>query len=113
MDVTSLPVVKMEDNPDDDELLQPRKVAVRCDLCRDWRKLNGKSMTPCMEACPAQCIGLMKEDGTTLFPEKPQKKPVAAKPVPQVKAAETEKQETAAAKPAETSAPSAQATPEK
>ena len=45
MDVTSLPVVKMEDNPDDDELLQPRKVAVRCDLCRDWRKLNGKSMT--------------------------------------------------------------------
>ena len=113
MDVTSLPVVKMEDNPDDDELLQPRKVAVRCDLCRDWRKLNGKSMTPCMEACPAQCIGLMKEDGTTLFLEKPQKKPVAAKPVPQVKAAETEKQETAAAKPAETSAPSAQATPEK
>lgn len=76
MDVTSLPVVKMEDNPDDEELTQPRKVAVRCDLCREWRKANGKAMTPCMEACPAQCIGLLQEDGSTLFPEKPQRKPI-------------------------------------
>ena len=101
MDVTSLPVVKMEDNPDDDELLQPRKVAVRCDLCRDWRKLNGKAMTPCMEACPAQCIGLMKEDGTTFFPEKPQKKPVAAKAQPRPAATDAAAQPAAPeAKPA-------------
>ncbi len=105
MDVTSLPVVKMEDNPDDDELLQPRKVAVRCDLCRDWRKLNGKIMTPCMEACPAQCIGLMREDGTTFFPEKPQKKAVPPKPAAPAAPRAEDKPAAAEAPKAETATP--------
>ncbi len=107
MDVSPLPVVKVEDNPDDEELQQPRKVAVRCDLCRDWRRENGKSMTPCMEACPAQCIGLMLDDGTTIFPEKPVKKAVkpAAKPAEKPEAAaEKEKPET---KPAAEERPAA------
>ncbi len=86
MDISSLPVVKVEDNPDDEELNKPRKVAVRCDLCRDLRAATGNWMTPCMEACPAQAIGLMMEDGETRFPEKkrpaPKPAPAAPKPVP-------------------------------
>ncbi|MDO5535920.1 MAG: 4Fe-4S dicluster domain-containing protein [Desulfovibrionaceae bacterium] len=90
MDTSSLPVVKMEDNPDDAELLEPRKVAVRCDMCRDLREQTGKWMTPCMEACPVQAIGILQENGETRFPEKPARKPVAAapKPAPAAPAAE-------------------------
>ncbi|MDR2160540.1 MAG: 4Fe-4S dicluster domain-containing protein [Desulfovibrio sp.] len=31
----------------------PRRIAVRCDLCREWRAREGKELTACMEACPA------------------------------------------------------------
>ncbi len=99
MDVSPLPVVKVEDNPDDEELQQPRKVAVRCDLCRDWRRENGKTMTPCMEACPAQCIGLMLDDGTTIFPEKPVKKAVVKPAAAPAAKSEPAAEEKPAAKP--------------
>ncbi|MDR2076236.1 MAG: 4Fe-4S dicluster domain-containing protein [Desulfovibrio sp.] len=32
---------------------KPRRIAARCDLCRDWRAREGKEITACMEACPA------------------------------------------------------------
>ena len=57
------------------------KTTVRCDLCRDWRKANGKTMTACMEACPAQAIGILTTDGHTIFPEKNKPKPAAVKQV--------------------------------
>ncbi|MDR1359935.1 MAG: 4Fe-4S dicluster domain-containing protein [Deltaproteobacteria bacterium] len=32
---------------------EPRRIAARCDLCREWRAKEGKEITACMEACPA------------------------------------------------------------
>lgn len=29
-------------------------VALRCDLCAEWREKEGKTITACMEACPAK-----------------------------------------------------------
>ncbi len=78
MDKTNLPMVKVEATQE--ELQQPRKVAVRCNMCREIRAASGKQLTPCMEACPVQAIGLMTAEGKEIFPEKPVKKPVAAKP---------------------------------
>jgi len=75
MDTVDLPVVKIEDNPDDEELQEGRRVAVRCDLCREWRKEHNSKFTACQMACPVQCIGMLNEDGTTAFPEKPAPKP--------------------------------------
>lgn len=106
MDISSLPVVKIEDNPDDQELHEPRKVAVRCDMCRDWRARNGKWMTPCMEACPAQAIGILLENGDTRFPEKPVRKPLvppkpaAPKPAPAADPASADEAPKAEAAPA-------------
>ena len=31
-----------------------RSVAVRCDLCVEWRKREGKDVPACVEACPAK-----------------------------------------------------------
>lgn len=31
---------------------EPRLVAVRCDLCREWRDAEGKEVSACVEACP-------------------------------------------------------------
>lgn len=31
---------------------EPRLVAVRCDLCREWRAEEGKEVSACVEACP-------------------------------------------------------------
>ena len=33
-----------------------RSVAVRCDLCKDWMKREGKSVPACVEACPQRAI---------------------------------------------------------
>jgi carbon-monoxide dehydrogenase iron sulfur subunit len=30
---------------------EPRRIAVRCDLCQEWRAREGKEITACMEAC--------------------------------------------------------------
>jgi anaerobic carbon-monoxide dehydrogenase iron sulfur subunit len=77
METTTLPAVKIECT--EEELKMPRKVAVRCNMCRDLRAESGKLFTPCMEACPVQAIGILTEDGKEVFPEKPVKKPAAAK----------------------------------
>ena len=45
------------------------------------RKANGKTMTACMEACPAQAIGILTTDGHTIFPEKNKPKPAPVKKV--------------------------------
>lgn len=79
IDTVELPVAKVEDDPHDVELTQPRRIAVRCDLCRDWRKENNKACTACMEACPAHAMALQLDDGTLVTPPKPERK-VAPKP---------------------------------
>lgn len=56
--------------------VQHFKAAVRCDMCKDWRKANNKEYTACMEACLARSLVLQKDDGTIVFPptkEKPAK----------------------------------------
>lgn len=61
--------------------LHAHATAVRCDLCRDWRAANGKSITACMEACPVQCLVLVQEDGSVVEAPKPVKKAAPAKAV--------------------------------
>ena len=68
-------------------VLHAHAQAVRCDLCRDWRVVNGKDITACMEACPVQCLVLVRRDGTILEAPKPEKKPAAPKPAAAVNAA--------------------------
>ena|GEM_PF-667254 len=33
-----------------------RRVAVRCDLCADWRAREGKAQSACVEACPLHAL---------------------------------------------------------
>ncbi|BDY05848.1 4Fe-4S dicluster domain-containing protein [Ferrimonas sp. YFM] len=35
-------------------------VALKCDLCRDWRAQTGKSDPACVEACPTKAIRLVE-----------------------------------------------------
>lgn len=58
-------------------LNQPREVAVRCDMCHDWRLKNGKTITACMEGCPFQALSMVLPDGTIVEAPKPEKKPKA------------------------------------
>lgn len=36
-----------------------RTVAVRCDLCVDWRRKEGKSVPACVEACPVHARSMV------------------------------------------------------
>ena len=38
-----------------------KNVAVRCDLCVEWRKKEGKSVPACVEACPAKARSLVEK----------------------------------------------------
>ena len=38
-----------------------KNVAVRCDLCVEWRKKDGKSVPACVEACPAKARSLVEK----------------------------------------------------
>ncbi len=51
-----------------------RQTAASCDMCRHWREENGKEITACMEACPAQCLTLVCSDGRVIHAPKPEKK---------------------------------------
>lgn len=51
-----------------------REVAVRCDMCAGWRKSQGKTITACMEACPARALGMVEPDGTFILPPPVSKK---------------------------------------
>ena len=57
-----------------------REVAVRCDMCREWRGQEGKKITACMEVCPVQALYLLEPDGNVIEMPKPQKKAVEKKP---------------------------------
>ena len=37
-----------------------RSVAVRCDLCKDWMKKEGKSVPACVEACPVHARSVVQ-----------------------------------------------------
>ena len=51
-----------------------KTIAVRCDLCQDWRREKGVEYTACMEACMTQALSLVRADGTILDMPKPEKK---------------------------------------
>lgn len=44
---------------DQDGMLHGREVAVRCDLCTEWRAKEGKSNSACVEACPANVLHMI------------------------------------------------------
>ena len=72
--------------------LPPRKVAVRCDLCADWRTERGVNYTACMEACMTRALKYVKSDGTII--EAPQiEKKASPKPVVEAPKAEEVKVE--------------------
>ncbi|MBQ7456144.1 MAG: 4Fe-4S binding protein [Desulfovibrio sp.] len=58
-------------------------IAVRCDLCAEWRAEKGVEYTACMEACTTRALVLVKSDGTIVEAPKVEKKP---KPAPAVEA---------------------------
>lgn len=41
------------------ERSEPRAVAVRCDLCHEWRRKENKFASACVEACPAKALALV------------------------------------------------------
>lgn len=41
------------------ERSEPRYIAVRCDLCSEWRAVEGKNTSACVEACPAGALRMM------------------------------------------------------
>ncbi|MDR1857404.1 MAG: 4Fe-4S binding protein [Desulfovibrio sp.] len=51
-----------------------REVAVRCDVCVEWRAENGKEVPACMEACKARAITLVEPDGRVIVLPPPPKK---------------------------------------
>ncbi|MGJ3523831.1 4Fe-4S dicluster domain-containing protein [Nitratidesulfovibrio sp. D1] len=43
--------------------VQPRReVAVRCDVCADWRAREGKEQGACVEACPVKALHMVTVD---------------------------------------------------
>ena len=38
---------------------EPRCIAVRCDLCSEWRLEEGKSTSACVEACPSGALSMI------------------------------------------------------
>lgn len=47
--------------PEEDEAgaMHGREVAVRCDLCSEWRAREGKSSCACVEACPTKALHMV------------------------------------------------------
>ena len=41
------------------ERSEPRCIAVRCDLCREWRLEEGKHVGACVEACPVGALRMI------------------------------------------------------
>lgn len=41
------------------ERSEPRCIAVRCDLCEEWRAAEGKSTSACVEACPSGALRMI------------------------------------------------------
>lgn len=41
------------------ESSEPRCIAVRCDLCSEWRKEEGKDTSACVEACPVGALHMI------------------------------------------------------
>ena len=44
------------------ERSEPRCIAVRCDLCKEWRAVEGKETSACVEACPAKALRMIPMD---------------------------------------------------
>ncbi len=91
--VISLDTIGMPDVSGDAETVAQRtrrEVAVRCDMCKAWRDVNGKKITACMEACPARALSMVLPDGSIIEPpaEEKAKKAVEAKPAEEAPAVE-------------------------
>ncbi|SDQ12354.1 4Fe-4S dicluster domain-containing protein [Pseudovibrio sp. Tun.PSC04-5.I4] len=53
-------VISVEKKPDSDSSSATNNgVAMKCDLCNDWRKEKGETQTACEQACPTQAIKLV------------------------------------------------------
>lgn len=104
-------------NPVADAQNAPDKlaIAVRCDLCHDWRIEKGVEYTACMEACTTRALILVKSDGTIVEAPAPVKKAakpqVAEKPAakPEAPKAEAPKAEAPKAEAPKAEAPKAEA----
>lgn len=57
-----------------------REIAVRCDMCHEWRLANGKKVTACMEACPVQALAMLLPDGELIEMPKPERKAAKKEP---------------------------------
>lgn len=68
---------QQEDNTSNFPVTPARTIAIRCDLCHDWRQEKGVEYTACMEACLSQALTLVRKDGTIVQAPKPEKKPAA------------------------------------
>jgi len=44
---------------DEEGHLHGREIAVRCDLCDDWRAREGKTASACVEACPSKALHMV------------------------------------------------------
>ena len=114
--VISLETIGMPDVSGDAETVAQRtrrEVAVRCDMCKAWREVNGKKITACMEVCPARALSMVMPDGSVVEApvEKKAKKAVEDKPAAEAPAAapkaEEAPQPTAEAQPVLAEAPTA------
>ncbi|MBQ7586072.1 MAG: 4Fe-4S binding protein [Desulfovibrionaceae bacterium] len=75
----------------DNQNLEPRRVAVRCDLCEEWREKNGVEYTACMEACMTRALTLVKANGRLIEAPKIAKKEAPKAQVTATPAQEVEK----------------------
>ncbi|MCR4666062.1 MAG: 4Fe-4S binding protein [Desulfovibrio sp.] len=78
-----------------------KPIAVRCDLCHDWRIEKGVEYTACMEACMTRALTLVKRDGTIVEAPQPEKKapqkavePAAEKKSPELTESAAQKEPT-------------------
>lgn len=52
-------IKRTEDEKARMERSEPRFIAVRCDLCSEWRAVEGKNTSACVEACPAGALRMI------------------------------------------------------
>ncbi|MBO4335813.1 MAG: 4Fe-4S binding protein [Desulfovibrio sp.] len=90
---------QQEENAENLPATPARTIAIRCDLCHDWRLEKGVEYTACMEACLSQALSLVKKDGTIVQAPKPEKKPAAKASVAEAAKPEAQEEKKKSAEP--------------
>lgn len=57
----SLSFIGLAEEAEDKAPAPRREVAVRCDLCADWREREGKATCACVEACPTKALHMVRK----------------------------------------------------